>query len=74
MRDEPDSRMRPQPFVRSQLCFVPEARGGVGDLRGPVVMPLNFLAEPASPLNVSYVASALPQWPDARILSYLVHG
>eukprot|EP00965_Chrysotila_dentata_P086737 2862979-Pleurochrysis_carterae.AAC.3 len=74
MRDAPDTRMRPQPFVRGQLWFVPEARGCVWDLRGPVVMPLNFTAEPASPLNVSYIAFALPHWPDAPMLSYLVHG
>eukprot|EP00965_Chrysotila_dentata_P096615 3192403-Pleurochrysis_carterae.AAC.1 len=26
MRNAPDTRVRPQPFVRGQLCFVPEAR------------------------------------------------
>eukprot|EP00965_Chrysotila_dentata_P128878 4261042-Pleurochrysis_carterae.AAC.1 len=30
MRDAPDTRVRPQPFVRGQLCFVPEARGVSG--------------------------------------------
>eukprot|EP00965_Chrysotila_dentata_P007052 229829-Pleurochrysis_carterae.AAC.1 len=75
MRDAPDTRARLQPFVRGQLCFVPEARGCVWDLRGPVIMPLNFSAEPASPLNVSYITSALlPRWPDERMLSYLLHG
>eukprot|EP00965_Chrysotila_dentata_P067996 2249194-Pleurochrysis_carterae.AAC.6 len=32
MRDAHDTRMRPQPFVRGQLCFVPKARGCVWDL------------------------------------------
>eukprot|EP00965_Chrysotila_dentata_P128919 4262478-Pleurochrysis_carterae.AAC.4 len=31
-------------------CFVPAARGCVWDLRGPVIMPLNSTAGPASPL------------------------
>ena len=37
-------------------------------------MPLNFTAEPDLPLNVSYITSALPRWPDERLLSYFVHG
>eukprot|EP00965_Chrysotila_dentata_P107002 3535282-Pleurochrysis_carterae.AAC.1 len=37
-------------------------------------MPLNFTAEPASPLNVSYITSSLPRWPDERMLSYPLHG
>eukprot|EP00965_Chrysotila_dentata_P164649 5436081-Pleurochrysis_carterae.AAC.1 len=74
MRDSPDSRARPQPFVRGQSCFVPAARGCVWDLRGPVIMPLNFTAGPASPLNLPYILASLPVWLDARMLSYLEHG
>eukprot|EP00965_Chrysotila_dentata_P127063 4203021-Pleurochrysis_carterae.AAC.1 len=55
MRDSPDSRARPQPFVRGQACFVLAARGCVWNLRGPVIMPLSFTAGPASPLNLPYI-------------------
>eukprot|EP00965_Chrysotila_dentata_P236123 6201143-Pleurochrysis_carterae.AAC.2 len=70
MRDAPDTRLRPKPFGRGQTCFVPAARGCVWDLRGPVTMPLNFTAGPA---NVPYTTSSLPDWPDARMLSYLTY-
>eukprot|EP00965_Chrysotila_dentata_P080766 2664827-Pleurochrysis_carterae.AAC.4 len=74
MRDSPDSRARPQPFVRGLACFVPIAGGCVWDLRGPVIMPLlNFTACPASPLNLPYIEASLPEWPDARLLGYLAH-
>eukprot|EP00965_Chrysotila_dentata_P042613 1413708-Pleurochrysis_carterae.AAC.1 len=73
MRDAPDARVRPKLFVRSQACFYPAARGCVWDLRGPVIVPLNFTAGPASPLNVPYITSSLPEWPDARMISYLTH-
>eukprot|EP00965_Chrysotila_dentata_P116083 3837473-Pleurochrysis_carterae.AAC.1 len=51
-RDSPNSRARPQPFVRGQACFVQAARGCAWDLRGPVNMPPNFTLGSASPLNV----------------------
>eukprot|EP00965_Chrysotila_dentata_P100509 3321412-Pleurochrysis_carterae.AAC.1 len=66
MRDSPATRARPQPFVRGQACFVPAARGCVWELRGPVIMPLNFTAGPASPLNLPYIQASLPEWPDER--------
>eukprot|EP00965_Chrysotila_dentata_P021843 723582-Pleurochrysis_carterae.AAC.1 len=74
MRDAPDNCVRPKPFVRGQTCFVPAARRCVWDLRGPVIMPLNFTTGPASSLNVPYITSSLPDWPDARMISYLTHG
>eukprot|EP00965_Chrysotila_dentata_P218397 6190559-Pleurochrysis_carterae.AAC.1 len=75
MRDAPEPRVAPQPFVGGLAYFVPTARGCVWDLRGPaVIMPLNFRVGPASPLNAPYITSSLPQWPDARKLSYPTHG
>eukprot|EP00965_Chrysotila_dentata_P127679 4222075-Pleurochrysis_carterae.AAC.1 len=29
---------------------------------------------PVSPLTVPYVTSSLPEWPDARMISFLTHG
>eukprot|EP00965_Chrysotila_dentata_P092769 3063023-Pleurochrysis_carterae.AAC.2 len=74
MRDAINSRVRPQTFARGQACFVPATRGCLWDLRGPVIMPLNFTACPASPLNVAFITTSLPEWLDARMLSYLTHG
>eukprot|EP00965_Chrysotila_dentata_P163950 5412649-Pleurochrysis_carterae.AAC.1 len=37
-------------------------------------MPLNFTSGPASPLNVPYIETSLPSWPDARMLGYTTHG
>eukprot|EP00965_Chrysotila_dentata_P261424 6214248-Pleurochrysis_carterae.AAC.1 len=60
MPNSPDDRAHPQPFIRGQACFVEAARGCVWDLRGPVIMPLNFTSGPASPLKVPYLAASLP--------------
>eukprot|EP00965_Chrysotila_dentata_P120801 3995465-Pleurochrysis_carterae.AAC.2 len=73
MRDVPDSHVRLQPFVRGQSCFVPAARGYVWNLRGPVIKPLYSTFGSALPVDVAYITTCLPKWPDARILSYLTH-
>eukprot|EP00965_Chrysotila_dentata_P131261 4339187-Pleurochrysis_carterae.AAC.1 len=74
MRDAHNTRVRPQPFVRGQACFVPAARRCVWDLRGSVIMPLDFTAGPASPLNLPYRTSSLPEWPDAATHAQLPHA
>jgi hypothetical protein len=75
MRDHPDERVRPDPFIRGQDCFVPAARGCVWDLRRRgVVEPLDFLAALHGRLDWQYAQLRVPDWPDARLFSYLRDG
>ena len=85
VRDDPDARHRPQPFVRGQSCFVPEARGCVWDLRvRGQVLPLAFNEPLRTTLETFSIQKAFPggwgvdrpglAWPDQRLLSYLAEG
>ena len=85
VRDNPIARRRPQPFVRGQSCFVPEARGCVWDLRKRgQVPPLAFNEPLRTTLDTSSIRRAFPgdwgvgrpglTWPDQRLLSYLDEG
>eukprot|EP00965_Chrysotila_dentata_P082169 2711780-Pleurochrysis_carterae.AAC.2 len=74
MRDSPDRRARPQPFVRGQACLVEADADAFGTCAARTSCPSTFTSGPASPLNVPYIAASLPAWPEARMLGYLTHG
>eukprot|EP00965_Chrysotila_dentata_P040370 1339661-Pleurochrysis_carterae.AAC.2 len=57
MRDAPDTRVRPQPFVRGQACLVPAARGACGTCEARSSCPYTSRQ---GPLHPSTCPTSLP--------------
>jgi hypothetical protein len=79
IRDEGDAceRHRPPPIAIGQSELFPWARGVVWDFtfeRSSCGVPLDFTLPIETHLNVAYLAERLNDYPDQRLLSYLLEG